>query len=151
MTTTISARIRPHYNTALDFAYNPSHTLWLCPLLLLADAALSALIIDRIPYTEIDWKAYMQQISQYRAGERDYTKIYGGTGPLVYGASHVYIYNLLYMLTEKGKDISRAQHIFMGVYLLGLGLVMLCYRKAKVCCIHFGREERENFGRHRAY
>lgn len=133
MTTTLQARLRPYHSTVLDLIYNPAHTRWLCPLLHLADAALSALIIEKIPYTEIDWKAYMQQISQYRAGERDYTKIYGGTGPLVYGASHVYIYNLLYMLTERGKDVARAQYIFMGVYLLSLGVVMMCYRMAKVC------------------
>jgi len=36
--------------------------------------------------TEIDWKAYMQQIIQYRNGERDYTLIKGDTGPLVYPA-----------------------------------------------------------------
>lgn len=36
--------------------------------------------------TEIDWKAYMQQIVQYRSGERDYTLIKGDTGPLVYPA-----------------------------------------------------------------
>ena len=126
-------RVRSLFTTALDLVYKPSHTSWLCPLLLVADALLSALIICKIPYTEIDWKAYMQQISQYRAGERDYSKIYGGTGPLVYGASHVYIYNVLYMLTDSGRDIRKAQFIFMGVYLAGLGMVMACYRKAKVC------------------
>lgn len=30
--------------------------------------------------TEIDWKAYMQQVEQYRYGERDYTLIKGDTG-----------------------------------------------------------------------
>ena len=129
---TMQDRVRSFYTTALDLAYNPTNTFWLAPLLLLADALFSALIIYKIPYTEIDWKAYMQQISQYRAGERDYTKIYGGTGPLVYGASHVYIYNTLYMLTDSGRNIPRAQVIFMGVYLLGLGMVTACYRKAKV-------------------
>jgi alpha-1,3-mannosyltransferase len=83
--------------------------------------------------TEIDWQAYMQQIDQYVSGERDYTKIYGGTGPLVYPAAHVYIYNALYRITDRGRDILLAQMIFGMVYLLTLGLVMLCYREAKVC------------------
>lgn len=30
--------------------------------------------------TEIDWRAYIQQIEQYRSGERDYTLIKGDTG-----------------------------------------------------------------------
>ena len=30
--------------------------------------------------TEIDWKAYIQQVEQYRNGERDYTLIKGDTG-----------------------------------------------------------------------
>ncbi len=32
------------------------------------------------PDTEIDWRAYMQQVEQYRHGERDYTLIKGDTG-----------------------------------------------------------------------
>jgi alpha-1,3-mannosyltransferase len=75
----------------------------------------------------------MQQIAQYGAGERDYTKIYGGTGPLVYPAAHVYIYNALHYVTDHGRDILLAQVIFGVVYLVTLGLVMLCYREARVC------------------
>ena len=30
--------------------------------------------------TEIDWRAYIQQVEQYRSGERDYTLIKGDTG-----------------------------------------------------------------------
>ena len=103
------------YKRAIDIARDPKHTRWLAPLLILADTALCALIIWKIPCkeasraslqpsieapcvvrmwltpfniqdTEIDWKAYMQQIVQYRNGERDYTLIKGDTGPLVYPA-----------------------------------------------------------------
>jgi alpha-1,3-mannosyltransferase len=34
--------------------------------------------------TKIDWPAYMQQVDGFRAGERDYSKLEGDTGPLVY-------------------------------------------------------------------
>ena len=82
--------------------------------------------------TEIDWKAYMQQVAQYRNGERDYLSIKGDTGPLVYPAAHIYIYNGLYVLTDQGRDIFRAQCIFMVLYLATLTVVMQCYRMAKV-------------------
>ena len=101
------------YNRAIDIASNPKHTRWLSPLLLVADACLCVLIIWKIPCklpfqanpitpttirannfehidTEIDWKAYMQQIAQYRSGERDYTLIKGDTGPLVYPAGKIF-------------------------------------------------------------
>ncbi|TPX72365.1 dolichyl-P-Man:Man5GlcNAc2-PP-dolichol alpha-1,3-mannosyltransferase [Spizellomyces sp. 'palustris'] len=43
----------------------------------------TGIIIQKVPYTEIDWKAYMQEVEGYLAGERDYTKLKGDTGPLV--------------------------------------------------------------------
>ncbi|KAL6799861.1 glycosyltransferase family 58 protein [Trichoderma sp. SZMC 28012] len=98
----------------------------------LADAVLCGLIIWKVPYTEIDWVAYMEQITQFVHGERDYPKMEGGTGPLVYPAAHVYIYTGLYYLTNKGTDILLAQQLFAGLYMATLGVVMLCYWKAKV-------------------
>jgi alpha-1,3-mannosyltransferase len=83
--------------------------------------------------TEIDWTAYVEQVTQYLAGERDYTNIRGGTGPLVYPAAHVYIYELLYRVTDRGTDIPFAQIIFGVLYLMTLAVVMACYRNAKVC------------------
>ena len=74
----------------------------------------------------------MQQVQQYLAGERDYMKIAGGTGPLVYPAAHVYSYSSLYWITDKGTNIKLAQGLFAGLYLATLALVMLCYRQAKV-------------------
>lgn len=82
--------------------------------------------------TEIDWKAYMQQIEVYLAGERDYSKIYGDTGPLVYPAMHVYIYRWLHEFTQGGSSILTAQVFFVFLYIFNLGLVMACYRRAKV-------------------
>lgn len=75
----------------------------------------------------------MQQIEIYLAGERNYTKIHGDTGPLVYPAMHVYIYRWLYEFTQDGKNILSAQIIFGVLYIFTLGVVMACYRRAKVC------------------
>jgi hypothetical protein len=74
----------------------------------------------------------MEQIAQYMAGERDYTKIKGGTGPLVYPAAHVYTYAALYQVTDNGTNILRAQYIFAALYMVTLAVVMTCYWQAKV-------------------
>jgi alpha-1,3-mannosyltransferase len=119
--------------TALDIATRRHPFSKLIPPALLAlDAVLCAAIIWKIPYTEIDWQAYMQQVSQFLSGERDYTKIEGGTGPLVYPAVHVWIYTALYALTDQGKNILLAQGIFATLYIATLVIVMACYWKAKV-------------------
>ncbi|KAH0569226.1 hypothetical protein GP486_000043 [Trichoglossum hirsutum] len=113
-----------------DLTTNPKHLRWLCPLLFVADAVLCGLIVWKVPYTEIDWVAYMEQVTQYINGERDYVLIKGGTGPLVYPAAHVYIYSGLYYLTG-GGNILYGQIIFIGLYLGTLALVMECYRLGK--------------------
>ncbi|PMD35860.1 glycosyltransferase family 58 protein [Hyaloscypha variabilis F] len=121
-----------YYRQARDFALG-QHPLskYGPPLLLLFDALLTSIIISKVAYTEIDWKAYMEQVEQYVNGEHDYTKIKGGTGPLVYPAAHVYIYWILYHVTDKGKNILLAQRIFGVLYLGTIGTVMACYRRAK--------------------
>lgn len=74
----------------------------------------------------------MEQVAQFVSGERDYTKIKGGTGPLVYPAAHVYTYTGLYYLTDEGEDIFLAQQLFAILYLATLAVVMACYWQAKV-------------------
>ncbi|GKZ65201.1 dolichyl-P-Man:Man(5)GlcNAc(2)-PP-dolichol alpha-1,3-mannosyltransferase [Aspergillus niger] len=113
-----------------DLCFNPRHTKWMAPLLVLGDAFLCALIIWKVPYTEIDWTTYMQQISLYLSGERDYTLIKGSTGPLVYPAAHVYSYTALYHLTDEGRDIFFGQILFAVLYLITLVVVLCCYRQS---------------------
>jgi alpha-1,3-mannosyltransferase len=141
---------------ARDLAQNPDHARWMVPLLLVVDAALCGVVIEKVactcpnpqipnhdlnsmrngrsrsPDTEIDWSTYMQQISLYLKGERDYAKISGDTGPLVYPGAHVWIYSQLYKITNQGKDVERAQWVFALVYLGTLGVVLGCYRRARV-------------------
>ncbi|KAL9106125.1 MAG: hypothetical protein Q9227_008825 [Pyrenula ochraceoflavens] len=103
--------------TAKDLLYNPKHTKWISWALLTGEAVLCPLIIWKVPYTEIDWTTYMQQVSLFLSGERNYTKLQGDTGPLVYPALHVYIYSGLYHLTNHGTSILTAQLIFYILYL----------------------------------
>lgn len=57
--------------------------------------------------TEIDWEAYMAQVSTYRRGERDYFNLKGATGPLVYPGGFVHLFSLLQRIT--GGQILPAQ------------------------------------------
>ncbi|KAG1459000.1 hypothetical protein G6F56_006262 [Rhizopus delemar] len=81
--------------------------------------------------TEIDWKAYMQEVEGFITGERDYRNLKGDTGPLVYPAGFVYIYSLFYYLTDKGTQIRSAQYIFQVLYLVNQAMVMSIYKRSK--------------------
>jgi alpha-1,3-mannosyltransferase len=104
--------------------------LWKVPCMLTQVG--SILSADTGKDTEIDWKAYMQQVQQFVDGKRDYVKIRGDTGPIVYPAGHLYVYTILFALTDGGKNIQLAQAIFTALYLLTLAVVMACYRLAQV-------------------
>ncbi|VDN99155.1 unnamed protein product [Rodentolepis nana] len=73
----------------------------------------------------------MQQVEIFLNGTRDYDQLIGQTGPCVYPAGHLYIYSLLYLLTNKGKNVFVAQCIFASLYLITLGLVFNIYHKLK--------------------
>jgi alpha-1,3-mannosyltransferase len=56
------------------------HCDWLfVAVLLLGKLKLGTFIILKVPYTEIDWVAYMQE--EWLEGEYDYRKIYGPLDP----------------------------------------------------------------------
>jgi alpha-1,3-mannosyltransferase len=100
--------------------------------LLAIDFVLCCLIVWFIPYTEIDWIAYMQEVQGFLGGELDYTKLKGDTGPLVYPAGFVYLYSALYYITDHGKNIFLAQCLFVGVYLAVSFVVMEIFRLARL-------------------
>ncbi|KAG0253141.1 dolichyl-P-Man:Man(5)GlcNAc(2)-PP-dolichol alpha-1,3-mannosyltransferase [Mortierella polycephala] len=108
---------------------NHAHIWKMAGLLFLAEIVLNILIIKKVPYTEIDWTAYMQEVSGYLKGETDYMKLRGDTGPLVYPAGFVYIYSILYYLADQGRNILTGQWIFMGLYLITLIMVFTIYSK----------------------
>src|SRR3954454_8339365 len=81
--------------------------------------------------TEIDWKAYMQEVSGFLNGERDYMKLRGDTGPLVYPAGFVYIYSALYHFTSKGVNIQRGQYLFAILYLWTQYVIFKIYQSSR--------------------
>ena len=114
-------------------------------LLVVCEAILTTLVVKRIPYTEIDWIAYMEEVTTYQNGERDYINIRGGTGPLVYPAGFLYLYGWLKSLAvtgsgssadELGLDgstsneaIKRIQCVFVILYMFNAVIVLALYQK----------------------
>uniref|UniRef100_A0A1X7TPW9 dolichyl-P-Man:Man5GlcNAc2-PP-dolichol alpha-1,3-mannosyltransferase n=1 Tax=Amphimedon queenslandica TaxID=400682 RepID=A0A1X7TPW9_AMPQE len=98
-------------------------------LILIMESVLVPVIVWKVPYTEIDWKAYMSEVEGFLNGTRDYSKLRGDTGPLVYPGGFLYIYSILYYLTSRGSDIKLAQVIFSLLYLLNMTLILQIYKK----------------------
>ena len=83
------------------------HVLVPVLLLLLLDLLATFVILQKVPYTEIDWMAYMDEVESYVEGERDYLKIRGGTGPLVYPAFFLYVFRGLRYFAIRAKPEER--------------------------------------------
>ncbi|XP_075425553.1 LOW QUALITY PROTEIN: dol-P-Man:Man(5)GlcNAc(2)-PP-Dol alpha-1,3-mannosyltransferase [Ascaphus truei] len=101
----------------------PRYTALLGACLCLAELGVTHWVIQRVPYTEIDWKAYMDEVEGVVNGTYDYTQLRGDTGPLVYPAGFVYIFTAFYYITERGSNIRLAQYVFAALYLVTLILV----------------------------
>lgn len=114
-----------------DLIINPKRLPFASLLIIIAELIINFLVVERVPYTEIDWKAYMQECEGFLNGTFDYSQLRGDTGPLVYPAGFVYIYSFFYFLTSQGENIRLAQYIFIGIYLLQLCLVLRIYIKTK--------------------
>ena len=99
---------------------------------LLLQTVLSLLTIFHVPYTEIDWMTYMTQVKIFLNGERNYIKIRGSTGPLVYPAGFLYVFSMLYWATEQGTNVFFAQFFFAAVNILTFSLVTYIYQKIDV-------------------
>ncbi|XVF72597.1 hypothetical protein PTKIN_Ptkin12aG0133700 [Pterospermum kingtungense] len=107
---------------------NPKGTMALA--LLFIDSLLVSIIIAYVPYTKIDWDAYMSQVSGFLGGERDYKNLKGDTGPLVYPAGFLYIYSAIQYVT--GGLVFPAQILFGILYIVNLGIVLLIYLQTDV-------------------
>ncbi|KAK9136901.1 hypothetical protein Sjap_007495 [Stephania japonica] len=94
------------------------------------DAILVSLIIYYVPYTKIDWDAYMSQVVGYLEGERNYSNLKGDTGPLVYPAGFLYIYSAIMYVT--GGEVHPAQILFGILYIINLGIILFIYTKTDV-------------------
>ncbi|XP_078047055.1 alg3, alpha-1,3- mannosyltransferase [Augochlora pura] len=110
---------------------DPKKIFLIGKVFIILEVILNILVIERVPYTEIDWKAYMQEVEGFLNGTMDYSKLKGDTGPLVYPAGFVYTFSALYYITDHGVKIKIAQYIFAGLYISLLMLVFRIYAKTK--------------------
>lgn len=62
---------------------NPNKPIYIMTGLFILEIFLNIFIIKKTNYTEIDWKAYMQEVEGVVNGTYDYYKLKGDTGPLV--------------------------------------------------------------------
>ena len=66
-----------------DLLLNPKQSIYVMTGLFIMEIFLNIFIIRKINYTEIDWKAYMQEVEGVVNGTYDYYQLKGDTGPLV--------------------------------------------------------------------
>lgn len=118
-------------DVVLSFLTDPKKLAFIAGVFVIVEIVLNILVIHNVKYTEIDWKAYMQEVEGFLNGTLDYSKLRGDTGPLVYPAGFVYVYSLLYYATSYGVNIRAAQYIFALLYVALLILVFKIYAKTK--------------------
>ncbi|CAO1428732.1 unnamed protein product [Diamesa serratosioi] len=115
----------------LSLIFDPARLPFVSFLIVFAELFINLVIVWEIPYTEIDWKAYMQECEGFLNGTTNYSLLRGDTGPLVYPAGFVYIFSIFYFITSRGSNILLAQYIFIGIYLIQLSLMLRLYSKTR--------------------
>lgn len=94
---------QPTLNFVYSLLVDWSHFATLALLILLFDTALTLSVIALRPYTEIDWRAYMQEVEGWavrRESPTDYSTLRGDTGPLVYPAGFMWAFRGLRALAS---------------------------------------------------
>ncbi|KAK6629743.1 hypothetical protein RUM43_003561 [Polyplax serrata] len=110
---------------------DPSKLFPTACFLFVLECIINVTVINYVKYTEIDWRAYIQEVEGVLNGTFDYSLLKGDTGPLVYPAGFVWIFSCLYYVTDNGKNILLAQYIFALLYLINLILILRIYLKCK--------------------
>lgn len=73
-----------NYNYLKSAIFDPHSLLLVCVLIFIFEIVLNVFIIENVSYTEIDWKAYMQEVQYVLNGTLDYKLIKGKLNPMLY-------------------------------------------------------------------
>lgn len=115
------------YNGIFALFNDPFCTRIVCPVVIVLTSLLSKFIIYKVPYTEIDFRTYIQQIQIINEGELDYSLVKGDTGQIVYPAGFVQIYQFFNWLTDEGTNILTGQAAFGYLLSLTNFLIIIVY------------------------
>ena len=108
--------VRPAVDEIYSLVVDPSRAHVIAIILLFVEVVVNVVVIEKVPYTEIDWKAYMQEVEGVIVnGTYDYSLLKGDTGPLVYPAGFVWFYAALYKLTDSGTNIRLGEQCWAKV------------------------------------
>lgn len=66
-----------NFEYAKFLIFDPAALPIVTVFILLAELVLNVLVVNRVPYTEIDWKAYMQECEGFLNGTTDYSQLRG--------------------------------------------------------------------------
>ncbi|EEQ41192.1 hypothetical protein CLUG_05320 [Clavispora lusitaniae ATCC 42720] len=121
---TLKSVLSDVYNGAYFMVFDPQACKVAAPIVVSVASILCKIVISKVNYTEIDFSTYMQQIELVNAGALDYSLIEGDTGPIVYPAGFIQVYQLLYWLTDGGVNIQIAQKAFG--YLFAITVAFTC-------------------------
>ncbi len=98
--------IKGGVNELFSILTEPSRGYIVACILIFVEILVNVFVIEKVPYTEIDWKAYMQEVEGVIVnGTMDYSLLKGDTGPLVYPAGFIWFFAGLYKLTDAGTNI----------------------------------------------
>lgn len=113
------------YNGSIALVINPQCTIITYPIIICIASILTKIVINKIPYTEIDFKTYMQQIELINKGKLKYDEIYGDSGPIVYPGGFVQIYQIIKSLTD--GNIKEVQLIFSYLFTISIAFTCVIY------------------------
>lgn len=124
---TVTNVIKDVFEGVNNFFFNSNMNKFVVPVVIFLASIFTKIVIANVKYTEIDFSTYMQQIELVNAGALDYSLIQGDTGPIVYPAGYVQIYQFLYWLTDGGVNLRTAQTAFGYLYTVTVMLTCVVY------------------------